>query len=299
MIIKIATRKSPLALVQAEMVRNKLLAAFPGVTCELVAMSTSGDDNADRVLAEIGGKGLFTKELEEGLLSGKFDIAVHSLKDMETILPQGLMLAAVLEREDPRDALIAKDNKKLADLGKVRFGTSAMRRAAQLKIISPDIEIVNIRGNVATRLQKVVNGEVDATMLAFAALKRLNLQDQASEVLSSEYFIPAVGQGIIAIECRENNTQMRDMLAQINHAESFIAATAERSLLAVLDGSCRTPIAGYAEINGNNLRLNSLIAKPDGSFYTKAERSGNIADAVKIGQEVAAELLANGGRDCL
>jgi len=298
--IRIATRQSPLAIVQAEIVRQQLLAAFPGITAELVPMSTTGDANANLSLSEIGGKGLFTKELEEGLLGGSLDIAVHSLKDMETVLPDGLMIAAMIEREDPRDALIAPQAKTLAALpAGARVGTSSLRRAAQLKIVRPDLTIVPFRGNVATRLAKLEAGGVDATMLAMAGLKRLNMESHATEVFAPNSFIPAVGQGIIAIECRQDNTVILDMLQAINHYPTYIAGITERSMLATLDGSCRTPIAGYARFLDDVVRIDALVADTAGVKYVSASHSGHAKDAVSIGQEIAHELLANGGRECL
>ncbi|MEI7669767.1 MAG: hydroxymethylbilane synthase, partial [Pseudomonadota bacterium] len=245
-IINLATRKSPLALVQAELVRQKLLATFPEITINIVAMNTSGDANVNVSLAEIGGKGLFTKELEAGLLERSIDIAVHSLKDMETSLPSGLIIAAVLEREDERDAIIAPEAKTIMNLKKnANIGTSSVRRVAQLKIMRPDLNITPLRGNINTRIAKLGNG-LDGIMLAFAGLKRLGIEGNATEILDKREFIPAVGQGIIAIECKEDNEIIRNILAVINHEPSFIAAKAERAMLARLDGSCRTPIAGNA-----------------------------------------------------
>ncbi len=299
-IIKIATRKSKLALVQAELVKNRLMAVFPAIAVEIIPMSTTGDENTDRSLSEIGGKGLFTKELEEELLSGTFDIAVHSLKDMETKLPQGLVISSVLEREDPRDALIASEGKTIATLEKgARVGTSSMRRSAQLKIIRPDLEIMPFRGNVTTRIEKLKKGEVVATLLAVAGLKRLGMENEATEILDTENFIPAVGQGIIAIECREDNYDLRAMLAGINHAPTLYASIAERSMLARLDGSCRTPIAGYARFEDGKLRLDAMVANLDGTRHVKATKTGDAEKAQAMGEELAEELLANGGRECL
>ncbi|HEU5046294.1 MAG TPA: hydroxymethylbilane synthase [Rickettsiales bacterium] len=298
--IRIATRRSPLAIVQAEIVRQHLLAAFPNITAELVPMSTTGDANTNLSLSEIGGKGLFTKELEEGLIDGSLDIAVHSLKDMETVLPDGLIIAAMIEREDPRDALIAPQAKTLAALpAGAKVGTSSLRRAAQIKIIRPDVTIVPFRGNVATRLAKLEAGGVDATMLAMAGLKRLNVENRATEVFAPNVFIPAVGQGIIAIECRQDNTVMLDMLQAVNHYPTYIAGITERSMLATLDGSCRTPIAGYARFMDDVVRIDAMVADTAGVKYVAASRSGAAKDAVSIGQEIAHELLANGGRECL
>ena len=300
-VIRIATRKSPLALVQAEIVRKKLMTAFPGIIAEIVPMNTTGDDNMNISLADIGGKGLFTKELEEGILSGKLDIAVHSLKDMETKLANGLVIGAVIEREDPRDALIAPKHKTLANLPlEACIGTSSLRRAALLKMMRPDLRIVPFRGNVATRIAKVEkNDAVDATILAVAGLKRLQLESLATELFDTETFIPAVGQGIIAIECQENNSDVRAMLQAIHHGETHYAALCERSMLAAVDGSCRTPIAGYARLEDGRLRIDALVADKNGSKFVKATRTGNAKDAIAIGEAIAEELLTNGGKACL
>ncbi len=298
--IRVATRKSPLALAQAEIVRHKLLTIFEGIIVDIIPMSTTGDENMNLSLAEIGGKGLFTKELEEGLLSGRIDVAVHSLKDVETRLPQGLLIAAMLEREDPRDVLITRNAESLSTLAKgACVGTSSLRRAAQLKIKRPDLRIVPFRGNIATRLAKLESGVVDATMLALAGLKRLHMEHKATEILSVEDFIPAVGQGIIAIECHEKNTVLRDMLMHINHTPTFIAATCERSLLSTLDGSCRTPIAGYAELENGVLRIDALVANKNGVKHVRMSKTGDPEKAAEIGRETALEMLANGGKACL
>ncbi len=299
-LICMATRKSPLALAQAEIVKQKLLAAFAGITIEIVPMNTTGDENVNMSLTEIGGKGLFTKELEEGLLSGRIDIAVHSLKDMETTLRPGLIIAAMLEREDPRDVLIAPQAHTLGGLERgARIGTSSLRRAAQMKILRPDLIIEPMRGNVATRLAKLESNKCDATLLALAGLKRLGLEHKATEVFDSHYFIPAVGQGILAIECRQEHHLLRDMLQAVNHYPTYAAGIAERSMLAVLDGSCRTPIAGYARFEQGNLTLDALVARKDGTRYVRTMRTGLAEGAVALGEETAHELLANGGRECL
>jgi len=298
--IRLATRRSPLALIQAEAVKQKLLLAFPTLHVEIIAMNTSGDANVNRSLADIGGKGLFTKELEIGLQEGRLDIAVHSLKDMETFLPRNLCIAAVLEREDERDALIAPVEKTIMGLKRyAKVGTSSVRRAAQLKMMRPDITIIPLRGNVNTRLKKLENEDLDAIMLAYAGLKRLGLTSKATEILDKRDFIPSVGQGIIAVECLETNDTMRQMLAQINHEPTFMAALTERSMLATLDGSCRTPIAGNAVYDRGFIQLEGLIAKTDGSFYTKTLRAGQASEAEAIGREVGEYLLATGGDSCL
>lgn len=298
--IRIATRKSPLAIVQAEIVRHKLVTAFPEIMADIIPMDTTGDDNVNLSLSEIGGKGLFTKELEEGLLNGKLDIAVHSLKDMETALPDGLIIAAMIEREDPRDALIAPYAKTVANLASgACVGTSSLRRAALLKIMRPDLKIVPLRGNVATRLRKLEVSGIDATMLAVAGLRRLDMEDRATEIFDTNSFIPAVGQGIIAIECRRNNEAVIEMLNTVNHYQTYIAGIAERSMLSTLDGSCRTPIAGYARFEESYLRIDALVSDKEGKKYVRAGRTGNADDAIAMGNDLALELLANGGKECL
>ena len=300
-IIRLASRKSPLALIQSEMVKAHINAVFPEVTVKIIPIQTSGDKNTHRSLADIGGKGLFTKELEEGLLAGTFDIAVHSLKDMETHLTHGLIIGAVLEREDARDAIIihSKEQNLLKLKQNAVIGTSSARRTAQLKIMRPDFAIIPFRGNVATRLNKLSEGHADATMLAYAGLKRLGMAERATTVLDEKEFIPAVGQGIIAIECLEQNTKIREMLHTINHEPSFIAAVCERAMLARLDGSCRTPIAGHAVVQRGYVQLEGLVASMDGTFHVKTLRAGSQADAQAIGYEVGDALLKNGGAECL
>lgn len=293
--IRIGTRKSKLALAQAEILRESLAAAFPGLTIELVPMLTTGDRNTDRPLADIGGKGLFTKELEESLLKGHIDIAVHSLKDMETFLPKGLLICAVLPREDPRDALVARDGRRLDELhaGAI-IGTSSMRRAAQIKIARPDLSIAPFRGNVTTRLTKIKNGEADATLLALAGLKRLGMQHEACEILDTKRFIPAAGQGIIAVECLEGNGAIREKLDAISDTATHHVMLTERSLLATIDGSCRTPIGAFAQIENGRLTLNAMVAKPDGSAHVSVMREGDPVDAEKLGKDAGTELLAHG-----
>ncbi len=286
MLIKLGTRKSPLALVQAQKVRSALIEAWPGLEVEVVHIVTSGDKFTSQPLTEIGGKGLFTKEIEDGLQDGGLDIAVHSMKDMPTKLPEGLIIGAMLEREDPRDMLIGKGVIGFASLpqGAV-FGTSSLRRAAQVKIRRPDVKIVPFRGNVQTRLAKLERGEAQATMLAKAGLNRLGLTDIEGVVLPVEEFLPAIAQGAIGIECRENDAKILDLLAPLAHKNTEIAVKCERAFLQVLDGSCRTPISGYALIENGNIFMRGLLAEPDGSAFYSAELRGDIADALEIGIE--------------
>jgi len=295
--LRIGTRGSPLALVQAREVAARLLAAH-GVAAELKIIKTSGDALQDRSLADEGGKGLFTKEIEEALLAGHIDLAVHSAKDVPTVLPNGLMLAACLEREDARDVFIGASAKTLRDLRKgAVVGTSSPRRQALVKRARPDVEIAVMRGNVETRLRKLADGAADATILALAGLKRLGLAGHASTIMSVEEFLPAAGQGAIAIEVREDNEKIRALLNAIDHADTSTALAAERAFLGVLDGSCRTPIAGHATIAGGKLKFRGLIAKPDGSAAFDASREGGVKDAVALGTDAGRELKKIVGPD--
>jgi hydroxymethylbilane synthase len=261
-------------------------------------ISTSGDRIQDRPLSEVGGKGLFTKEIEEALLARDVDLAVHSAKDMPTVLPAGLLIAAVLPREDPRDVFISRKAKTLRDLpAGATVGTASLRRQALVKRLRPDLSVVPFRGNVETRLRKLDAGEVDATLLALAGLKRLGLADAATQTLPADEFIPAVGQGIIAIEARESDSATRALLATIDHTDSMTALIAERAFLAVLDGSCRTPIAGHATITDGRLHFKGLIARPDGSACLAAERDGASSDAAALGADAGAELKRRAGPD--
>jgi hydroxymethylbilane synthase len=266
--LRIGSRGSPLALVQARTVRARL-AGVLGVdeaAIELVIIRTSGDIIQDRPLAEEGGKGLFTKEIEEALLDGRIDLAVHSAKDMPTVLPAGLLLAACLEREDVRDVFISRKAPSLAELPQgATLGTASLRRQAIAKRARGDLRVVPLRGNVETRLRKLDAGEMDATILALAGMKRLGLTQHATKIMSAEEFLPAVGQGAIGIEARANDTRTREVLARIDHADTSIALACERAFLAVLDGSCKTPIGGHADISGDTIHFRRLLAHPDGN----------------------------------
>jgi len=298
--LRIGTRKSPLALAQAEEVRASLLESSPDLQVELVPMQTSGDNFTDRSLSEIGGKGLFTKEIEEALLANRIDIAVHSIKDMQTMLPDGLVIGCVTAREDPRDRLVGEGLHSINDLPKgASFGTSSLRRAAQLLMLRPDITIVPLRGNVQTRLDKLKNGEMAATMLAVAGLNRLKLFDTPGVSLSTDDFLPAIGQGAIGIECRDNDTGTLELLSPLADIATEAAILCERSFLQALDGSCHTPIAGYATVNGKELHLRGLIIKPDGSAHHRVDITGNSDDAESIGRAAGEELLANAGKNFL
>ncbi|MGH7785618.1 MAG: hydroxymethylbilane synthase [Candidatus Binatia bacterium] len=298
-LLRLGTRGSKLALIQTGLVRDALAAAVPALAApdaiEVVVIRTTGDMIQDRPLSEAGGKGLFVKEIEEALLSGRIDAAVHSMKDMPTVQPAGLVISAFLPREDARDVLIAGDVGRIADLKQGAIvGTAALRRRAQLLYKRPDLKIVTLRGNVDTRLAKRDAGEVEATLLALAGLKRLGLT-VGTPVPESE-MLPAVGQGAVCIECRIDDARMIGWLAAINHAATATCVAAEHAMLAVLDGSCRTPIAGHAILDTDgSLYLRGLIAKPDGSELIATERRGPPADAEAMGREAGDELKRRGG----
>ena len=282
------------------MVRQALAAAhgLEAGQIDITVIRTSGDRIQDRPLAEVGGKGLFTKEIEEALIAGTIDFAVHSSKDMPTVLPDGLVLSAFLPREDPRDAFISHKAESVADLPHgATVGTASLRRQALMKRLRPDLVIVPLRGNVETRLRKLDEGVADATVLALAGLKRLGLADAATAVLDVDEFLPAVGQGAIGIETRANDARTRQMLAAINHADTAQALAAERAFLAVLDGSCRTPIAGHATVASGIIRFRGMIVKPDGSEAFETTRGGSVRDAERLGADAGAELKARAGPD--
>jgi hydroxymethylbilane synthase len=296
--LRIGTRGSPLALVQARTVRARLAAAM-GVdeeAIELVIIRTSGDAIQDRPLAEVGGKGLFTKEIEEALLGRRVDVAVHSSKDMPTFSQPGLMLAACLEREDPRDVFISRKAPSLAELPKgATLGTASLRRQAIAKRARADLRMVPLRGNVETRLRKLDDGDVDAIILALAGLKRLGLADRATRIMSVDEFLPAVGQGAIGIEAREGDTPTRELLARIDHADTSAALACERAFLGVLDGSCKTPIGGHATLSGVVLHFRGMIAKPDGSAAHETSVAGPINSATTIGADAGRALKQYAG----
>jgi hydroxymethylbilane synthase len=296
-ILRIGTRGSPLALVQARMVRAKLVQTLGASeeAIELIIIRTSGDIIQDRPLSEVGGKGLFTKEIEEALLGNRIDLAVHSAKDMPTFSQPGLMLAACLEREDPRDVFISRKAGSLAELPQgASLGTASLRRQAIAKGQRPDLRIVPLRGNVETRLRKLDSGEVDATLLALAGLKRLGLTEHATKIMPVDEFLPAVSQGAIGLEARAGDTRTRDILTRIDHADTSIAVVCERAFLAELDGSCKTPIAGHAMFEGDTLRFRGLLAHPDGKPSMAAVTYGPRADAEKIGTEAARVIKRDG-----
>jgi len=289
-----------MALHQTALVRDRLLAAHPDLAApgavEIVTIRTTGDRVQDRRLAEIGGKGLFTKEIEEALFAGRIDLAVHSLKDVETWLPEGLEIACVLARDDPRDAFVSATAPSLDTLPKgAKIGTASLRRQAQLLRRRPDLRVVPIRGNADTRLKKLQSGETDAIVLALCGLERLGIAERATEILSREVMLPAVGQGVLAIECRAADDGLRRLLEPLHDAGTAACIMAERAMLAALDGSCRTPIAGLAELDGEQLVLEGLLLKPDGSAEVRGRRAGGIGNAERLGTELGGELRRRAG----
>jgi hydroxymethylbilane synthase len=298
--IRIGTRGSALALAQAHETRARLMAAhdLPEEAFSIEVISTSGDRIQDRPLSEAGGKGLFTREIEEALLDGRIDFAVHSSKDMPTLLPDGLHIAAFLERADVRDAFIGREAKTLADLPRgATVGSSSLRRQAQIRRLRPDIEVVMYRGNVQTRLRKLADGVVDATLLAHAGLRRLGLEHVITSLLPQTDFLPAPGQGAICIECREGDARIAALLAPIHHLDTGLALNCERAFLAALDGSCRTPIAGNAVVEGGRLRFAGMILKSDGSETHEIAAEGDVGDAEAIGRDAGARIRAKAGPD--
>lgn len=303
--IRLGTRGSPLALAQTHIVRNQLAAAH-GVAFENIdavypieVIKTSGDQIQDRPLNAIGGKGLFTKELEVALNDGRIDIAVHSMKDMPTVLPEGLSLPCVLEREDPRDAFISSKAKSVLALPKgAVVGSTSLRRQAQILSQRSDLEVVTYRGSVNTRLEKLKAGQVDATILALAGLRRIGLEDEITSIIDDHFMIPAVGQGAIAIEMRDGDDEMVGLLAPLTHRPSLLAVTAERSFLAELDGSCRTPIGGYCVYDGQRLDFRGRVLLPDGSQsfdIHEAREVESLEEAVGLGRDLGCRLKAQAG----
>ena len=294
--IRIATRASQLAIAQAEEVRAALLAQDPELSAEdvvLIPVTTSGDRDVTTAISQWGFKGLFTKEVEELLLNHQADIAVHSMKDMPSQLPDGLIIAAMLPREDPSDAFISNRYPTLEAMPEgARIGTSSTRRCAIIKALRPDLMVVPFRGNVQTRLKKLEDGVADATLLAAAGLNRLKLNDRITQRLPVETMLPAIAQGAIGIECRESDLRMQEILMKINHLPTIQAVTAERAVLAVLDGSCKTPLSGYAQLASNQLTLRALLLQPDGSEQWHASASGPVEDAQAIGKDVGTRLLS-------
>ena len=299
-VVRIATRKSPLALWQAEFVRDRLTQLHPGLTVELLGMTTQGDKILDSPLAKIGGKGLFVKELEQGMLEGRADIAVHSMKDVPAEFPEGLELAVICERENPRDAFVSNRYATLDALPNgARVGTSSLRRQCQLRTTRPDLQIIDLRGNVNTRLSKLDNGDYDAIILAAAGLIRLEMADRITAALATETSLPAIGQGAVGIECRSGDKRIHDLLAPLNHADTAVCVSAERAMNHRLGGGCQVPIAGHATLQGEQLTLRGLVGRPDGSETVRGMVSGPRAEAQTLGVTLADDLMNRGAKAIL
>lgn len=302
--VKIGTRGSPLALAQAYLTRDLLKTAFPELNeegaLEIIVIKTTGDKILNQPLSDIGGKGLFTKEIDDALLDGRIDIAVHSMKDVPTYLPPGTILPCNLPREDVRDVFISAKYKSMAELpdGAI-VGSASLRRQAQILAKYPTLQVVNFRGNVQTRLRKLQEGECDATLLALAGLKRLDLADKATSILSTDEMLPAVAQGAIGIACRENDESSVATLAALNHEQTRLAVVCERAFLAALDGSCRTPIAGWAHNADGQLAFQGLVSTPNGQKMYQTSRTGSLTeeDAVAIGRDAGQQLKAEAKQD--
>lgn len=299
-IVRIATRKSPLALWQAEFVKAQLEHFHPNIKVELVTMVTKGDKILDTPLAKVGGKGLFVKELETAMLEGRADIAVHSMKDVPVEFPKGLGLEVICEREDPRDAFVSNTFKSIDELpeGSV-VGTSSLRRQCQIRAARPDLIIRDLRGNVGTRLGKLDAGEYDAIILAAAGLIRLEMNERIASLIEPEQSLPAVGQGAVGIECREDDERIKALLAPLEHLETRQRVLAERAVNKRLEGGCQVPIGSYCVIEGNEFWLRALVGNPDGSVMLTEEARGDLQDAEQVAIEMADKLLNRGGREIL
>jgi hydroxymethylbilane synthase len=299
-LLRIATRKSPLALWQARHVADLLARRHSGLQTSLLEMTTTGDRFLQAPLAEIGGKGMFIKEIEEALLERKADLAVHSFKDVTTLVPSELCIAAVPAREDARDAFVSPSVARLGDVPRgASIGTSSLRRQCQLLERRPDLRVVSLRGNVETRLRKMREQGLAGVVLAVAGLRRLRLEDQITELLDAGVMLPAVGQGALAIECRAEDAELRELLAPLNDEKTRTEVSAERSLLTELQGGCRVPLAGHATLAGETLRLRGLVGSPDGKTVIRGERSGPSHTALAIGKALAQEIASRGGREIL
>ncbi len=291
----IASRESPLALWQAHHIAQQLRNCYPKLEVDILGMTTRGDQILDVTLNKIGGKGLFVKELETALLEGRADLAVHSMKDVPVSLPEGFVLAAIGEREDPSDALVSTRFARLADLPDgARVGTSSLRRECQLRALFPQLRIEALRGNLQTRLRKLDEGQYDAIILASAGLKRLGLAERIRESIPAHLSLPAVGQGALGIECLSRRTDIQALLAPLNHADSAACVRAERAMSLCLGGSCEVPLGGYAELTGDTLKLRGLIAEPDGSRVLRDQISGPREAAETLGRTLGERLLAQG-----
>jgi len=296
---RIGTRASALALWQANWTKTELEQEWPGLTVELVPIKTTGDKILNVPLSEVGGKGLFTKEIDEALLDGRVDAAVHSMKDVPFQLPSGIDFGAIPEREDPRDALVS-NGRRIDDLPPMaRIGTSSLRRQVQLKHRFPSMHISNLRGNVDTRLRKLADGEFDGIVLALAGLRRLGRESVVSQVLDEEFMLPAIGQGALGITCRENDAETREQLAVLDHMPTRVAVTAERGLLSALEGSCKVPIAGHAVLENTRIRLKGLVANLAGTIVVTGEVTGDRNKAHQLGITLGKDLIARGAGSIL
>ncbi|EAR55283.1 porphobilinogen deaminase [Photobacterium sp. SKA34] len=299
-LIRIATRKSPLAMWQAEFVKAEIEQAHPGISVELVPMITKGDIILDTPLAKVGGKGLFVKELEVAMLEGRADIAVHSMKDVPVEFPEGLGLVTICEREDPRDAFVSNKYNNIDELPQGAIvGTSSLRRQCQLRAQRPDLIVNDLRGNVNTRLRKMDEGQYDAIILACAGLKRLKMEDRIRSEIAPEVSLPAVGQGAVGIECRLDDTRVRQLLTALSDQATTTRVLCERAMNNHLQGGCQVPIGSYAELEGDQVWLRALVGEPDGSKIVRAEIRGPIEQAEQLGETLAEQLLNDGARDIL
>lgn len=296
----IATRESPLAIAQSESIRVRLMAAHPHLSVDLLGMTTQGDKRLDVVLTEIGGKGLFVKELEEALLEGRADIAVHSMKDVPMDLPPGLILPVICKREEARDVFVSNQYASLAELPRnARVGTSSLRRQTQLLANRPDITLVNLRGNVNTRLARLDQGDFDAIILAAAGLKRLGLGERIRSYLSIDQSLPSAGQGALGLECREGDTAVLELIKTLNDPDSNVCVTAERALCRRLGGGCQAPVAAYAQVHHGEVTLQGLVSNPSGTQIIRSRLSGTPDHAESIGTRVAEELIQQGAERLL
>ena len=299
-ILKIATRQSPLAMWQAEHIRDRLEQLHPQIKVELVTFVTQGDKILDTPLAKIGGKGLFVKELEAALLDGRADLAVHSMKDVPMHLPEGLELAVICEREDPFDAFVSNQYAKFEDLPQgAKLGTSSLRRKCQVLKQRPDLEVIDLRGNVGTRLSKLDAGQYDAIILASSGLKRLGLQERICHTLDATVSLPAVGQGALGLECRANDQEVLDLIMPLMHYDTNVCVRAERAFNAYLEGGCQVPIAGYATLDGQTIHLEGRVGSADGQTLLVQQVQGTTAQAEELGVTLAKALLDLGAGDLL
>ncbi|MGB9040725.1 MAG: hydroxymethylbilane synthase [Acinetobacter calcoaceticus] len=298
--LKIATRQSPLALWQAEYIRARLQELHPDLTVELVKFVTQGDKILDTPLAKIGGKGLFVKELEAALLDGRADLAVHSMKDVPMALPEGLTLAVICEREDPLDAFVSNQFEKFADLPQgAKVGTSSLRRKSQILKQRPDLQIIDLRGNVGTRLGKLDDGQYDAIILASAGLKRLGLSERIRHCLAPDISLPAVGQGALGLECRAADNEVLSLIQPLLHQETDVCVRAERAFNAYLEGGCQVPIAGYATLQNGQIHIEGRVGSADGQTLLRAELTDEASNAQQLGENLARNLLDQGAGELL